>query len=166
MIYEGTNGIQALDLFMRKLRMDEGKPFLNFLERIQKTVDEAKGNNAVQKLVPNLQNTLNRFHEIVSTLTKAAASDKILEAVSQATPLLEITGDIVSAWMLLWRANVAAKALEAKPKKKDVDFYNGQLKTAEFFISSVLPVTMGKMQSVAEMNGAIVEISEAGFGGL
>ncbi|MCG8336950.1 MAG: acyl-CoA dehydrogenase [Proteobacteria bacterium] len=166
MIYEGTNGIQALDLFMRKLRMNEGKPFMDFLGRIQKTIDEAKGNPAVQNLVPNLQDTLDKYHEVAAILSKAASSDKILEAVSQATPLLEITGDLVSAWMLLWRANVAAKALEENPKKKDIEFYNGQIKTAEFFISSVLPVTQGKMQSVRAMNSAIVEISEAGFGGL
>ncbi|MBU2515438.1 acyl-CoA dehydrogenase [bacterium] len=166
MIYEGTNGIQALDLFMRKLRMDNGKPFLDFLARIQKTVENAKACDSLQNLAACLQDALNRYQEITALMGKTAAGEKILNAVAHATPLLEVTGDITTAWMLLWRATVATEALKDNPKKKDVDFYDGQLKTAEFFIKSMLPITIGKMNAIANMNGAVVEISEAGFGGL
>jgi hypothetical protein len=67
--------------------------------------------------------------------------------------------------MLLWRAVLAKQKLEGGAKKKDVDFYEGQLKTAEFFIQTILPTTMGKMNSIVKGNGSAIEISEAAFGG-
>jgi hypothetical protein len=55
--------------------------------------------------------------------------------------------------------------LENAPKKKDAAFYQGQLKTAEFFVHTVLPTTMGKMNAILETNAAVIEIDEASFGG-
>jgi hypothetical protein len=46
-----------------------------------------------------------------------------------------------------------------------VAFYEGQVKSAEFFIFSQLPVTFGRMKAIQNMNGAAVQISEEGFGG-
>jgi hypothetical protein len=82
------------------------------------------------------------------------------------------------AWMHLWRASVAATCLEklaagASPgdlaqlagKNKEVAFYDGQLKTAEYFIQAVLPVTMGKMESIIAANNSLVNINSKSFGG-
>ena len=52
----------------------------------------------------------------------------------------------------------------AKAKKKDVAYYEGQIKSAEYFINSVLPITLGKMNAILNNNGAAVEISEDAFG--
>jgi hypothetical protein len=67
--------------------------------------------------------------------------------------------------MLLWRAVLAKQKLGDGAKKKDVDFYEGQIKTAEFFIHTMLPTTLGKMAGIIKSHGAAVEISEAAFGG-
>jgi hypothetical protein len=67
------------------------------------------------------------------------------------------------AWMLLWRATVAATQLEKGAKKKDIPFYEGKIKSAEFFIYTVLPVTLGKMNAILESNGAAVEITDEAF---
>jgi hypothetical protein len=75
-------------------------------------------------------------------------------------------GDVIMAWMLLWRASVAQEKLGNGAKKKDVPFYEGQVQTAEFFIRTVLPVTLGKMDAIVDGSSAAVEISEIGFGGL
>jgi hypothetical protein len=71
----------------------------------------------------------------------------------------------VMAWMLLWRATIAAHQLEQGARKKDVAFYEGQLKSAEFFVHSILPITMGKINAILTTNGAAVEILEDSFGG-
>ena len=55
--------------------------------------------------------------------------------------------------------------LKGATRKRDVDFYEGQIKTAEFFIHTILPTTLGKMNGIVKCNGAAVEISEAAFGG-
>ena len=82
------------------------------------------------------------------------------------------------AWMLLWRATVAVPKLEKLAggadeaaiqskvaKNKDAAFYDGQLKAAEFFIHSMLPATIGKMNAIAGTNPAAVDIHERSFGG-
>jgi len=70
------------------------------------------------------------------------------------------------AWMLLWRAVVASQKLNNGAKKKDIAFYEGQLKTAEFFIRTELPLTMGKMEAIQDGCKAAIEISDEGFGGI
>jgi len=45
-----------------------------------------------------------------------------------------------------------------------VAYYEGQIKSAEYFINSVLPITLGKMNAILNNNGAAVEISEDAFG--
>ena len=78
---------------------------------------------------------------------------------------MDVAGDAVMAWMLLWRAIVAAQKLEKGAKKKDAAFYEGQIRSAQFFINSVLPVARGKMDVILANDGAVVEISEDSFGG-
>ena len=73
-------------------------------------------------------------------------------------------GDVIMAWMLLWRATVAAQNL-AQAKKKDQPFYEGQIKTAEFFIRTILPVTLGKMAAIEDCSDAAVAMEDAAFGG-
>jgi len=68
-------------------------------------------------------------------------------------------------WLLLWRACISAQNLEKGAGKKDVAFYEGQIKSAEFFVHSVLPVTRGKMNVILTTNPAALEISEDAFGG-
>ena len=70
-------------------------------------------------------------------LGTTAMSPKFKVAFAFAFPFLEVMGDVIMAWMLLWRAALANQKLESGPKKKDVDFYEGQLKTAEFFIQTI-----------------------------
>ncbi len=67
-------------------------------------------------------------------------------------------------WMFLWRAVTAAEKLAEGAKKKDVEFYQEQVKTASFFINSLLPVTAGKMESILAFDESALEISEAAFG--
>jgi len=67
-------------------------------------------------------------------------------------------------WMMLWRATIATQKLADKPKNKDISFYEGQLKSAQFFIHSVLPVARGKMEVIMTGDTAALDISEEAFG--
>ena len=178
MIYEGTNGIQAMDLLGRKLGMKKGQPFLDYLSEMQKTTDAAREIEAVKDIAEKVEEGISRLSEIALYLAKTAMSDNIMNAFAFAHPFLEVTGDVSVAWMLLWRATAASRKLEklAKSsdpaqmkekaeKNKDAGFYYGQIKTAEFFIMTLLPVTMGKLNAIAANNGAAVEMPEVALGG-
>jgi alkylation response protein AidB-like acyl-CoA dehydrogenase len=165
MIYEGTNGIQAMDLLGRKLGLNQGKPIMDLLGEIQKTLAEAKKLERLQGDAERVEKAVNRLGEVALHLGQTAMSPKVLHAFAYAHPFLDVSGDVVLAWLHLWRAAAAATALEKGAKKKDAAFYEGQLKSAEFFIHTILPVTNGKMKAILETNGAIVDIPEAAFGG-
>ncbi|NNL74872.1 MAG: acyl-CoA dehydrogenase [Desulfobacterales bacterium] len=164
-IYEGTDGIQAMDLLGRKLGMAKGQVFMNFLGEIQKTIALARETNRLDELSAEVEIAVNRLGEVAINIGKNAMSPQLKVAFAHAFAFLEVIGDVVMAWMLLWRAALAIQKLESGAKKKDVDFYDGQLKTAEFFIQTILPITLGKMNAIIKNNGATIEISEAAFGG-
>ena len=177
-IYEGTNGIQAMDLLGRKLGMKEGTVFINFLNEIKATVDLAAENAHLADLAGRVDKALNRLSEIALHISKTAFSKDMKLALAYAHPFMEVVGDVVMAWLLLWRAQVAVPqlqklagsldpaAIESKvAKNKEAAFYDGQLKAAEFYIHAMLPVTIGKMNAIAIPNPAAIDIHERSFGG-
>lgn len=165
MIYEGTNGIQAMDLLGRKLGLNKGKPVMDLLGEIQKTIKMAKGTSGMEEFATRLEGAVNKLGEVALHMGSTAMSEKVLNAFAFAHPFMEVCGDVVMAWMLLWRAAVSAQKLEKGAKKKDVAFYQGQIKSAEFFLYTVLPVTFGKIKAILATNGAAIEIDEKSFGG-
>jgi hypothetical protein len=165
-IYEGTSGIQAMDLLARKIGTKKGLVFLNFLGEIQHTASKAKAVDELKDLGVRVENTANRLGEVAIHIGQMAMSKDFKVAFAHALPFLYAMGDTIMAWMLLWRAVVASEKLAGKPKKKDVAFYEGQIKTADFFIRTELPVTSGRIDAIQGGCAAAIEISDEGFGGL
>jgi len=165
MIYEGTNGIQAMDLLGRKLGMNGGKPIMDLLGEVQSVIATAKAIPSLTGLAERLTEAVDKLGEVAMHMGKTAMSEKALDAFAFAYPFMEVMGDVAMAWMLLWRASIAARRLEEGAKKKDQAFYEGQNRSAEFFIHSILPVSMGRMNAVLNCNDAITRISEDAFGG-
>jgi alkylation response protein AidB-like acyl-CoA dehydrogenase len=164
-IYEGTNGIQAMDLLGRKLGQNKGRPIMDLLGEIQTAIAAAKALPGAAPLAEGVESAVNRLGEVAMHLGAAAMSDKILTAFAHAHPFLEVCGDVVMAWMLLWRARIALERLAAGPKEKDALYYEGQIKSAEFFVQTLLPVTFGKMNAILAAGSAAVDIPEDAFGG-
>jgi len=164
MIYEGTNGIQSMDLLGRKLGMKKGKLVMDLMGEIMAVVNAGKADEKTKPFAEKVEKALNKLGEVAMHLGKTAMSEKILDAFAFSYPFMEVCGDVVMAWQLLWRANVAAKALE-KAKKKDLAFYNGQLKSIQFFCNVILPTTLGKMDAILGMDDAVMSIDEASFNG-
>jgi len=164
-IYEGTSGIQAMDMLARKLGRKEGRVFAGLLGEMGQTIADARGIDGLADLAGQLEKAVNRLAEIAMLMGKKAMSLEFKTAFAHSLPFLNIIGDTIMGWMLLWRANVAATQLANGTKKKDIAFYNGQIKTAEFYIQAILPEVMGKMDSIAAGCPAAIEIDDAGFGG-
>ncbi|MFZ2632558.1 MAG: acyl-CoA dehydrogenase [Desulfosalsimonadaceae bacterium] len=177
-IYEGTNGIQAMDLLGRKMGMKKGAIFMEFLGEIQKAIAAGKQIPGNAELAEALEATVNRLGGVAMHLGQTAMSLDFKVAFAHAATFLDVMGDVIMGWMLLWRANVAAPKLaalvgdlagdarlEVINKNKNAAFYEGQVQTARFFIQTVLPVTSGKMKSIETNCKAVVDMPEASFGG-
>ncbi len=162
-IYEGTNGIQAMDLLGRKLGMKKGKPIMDLLGEMQHTIADAKSLEATSELAAKTETAINKLGEAAMHIGGMAMSAKVMTAFAFAYPFMDVCGDVVMAWMLLWRASLAAAKLEKGAKKKDTAFYQGKIKSAEFFIHTVLPVTLGKMNAILDSNPSAIEIADDAF---
>jgi len=164
-IYEGTNGIQAMDLLGRKLGLNNGKPIMDLMGEIQQTIAAGKAKSRVAEFAGKVEAALNKLGEVALHLGKTAMSPQVMAAFAHAYPFMEVSGDVVIAWLLLWRATIATEKLDNGTKKKDAAFYEGQLKSAEFFTHCILPITLGKMDAILATNSSAVDISEDAFGG-
>ena len=132
---------------------------------MRKTVDLARSMSALAPLAGETEAVLVKLEKTARHLGKMAGSEQMMTAFAHAYTFMDVTGDAVMAWMLLWRALVAAGKLEKGAAKKDLAFYEGQVAGARFFIRTVLPATLGKMDAILVADGIAVEMAEEAFGG-
>jgi alkylation response protein AidB-like acyl-CoA dehydrogenase len=161
-IYEGTNGIQAMDLLGRKLGLKKGRPFMDLLTRMNQTIAAAKEIPELEDMAVRVEQAVNKLGETAMHMGLTAMSENVLDAFAVAHPFLDVTGDVVMAWLELWRA-VTAQPKIATAKKKDAAFYQGQVTTAQYFIQWVLPATLGKMDALKGNIPAIMQMAVDGF---
>jgi len=95
MIYEGTNGIQAMDLLGRKLGLNQGKPFMDLLTQMQKTIMAAKDESGLENLIVKFEEVVDKLGEVALHMGTTAFSEKILYAFAFAYPFMDVTGDVV-----------------------------------------------------------------------
>jgi hypothetical protein len=161
-IYEGTSGVQAMDLVGRKLGMKGGAVFSLVMASIRQHTSIARKTPELTALTEKIDAVADSLEAAVNSMKSRKKTD-ISGAFARAHPLLDATGDVVLAWMHLWRSQVALEKLETQGEKTRI-FLNGIVKTAEFFIANVLPVTQGKLDSIVNGSNAAVEIDTRAFG--
>ncbi|MDO8501110.1 MAG: acyl-CoA dehydrogenase [Gemmatimonadaceae bacterium] len=164
-IYEGTNGIQAMDLLFRKLGQNGGRPIIDVGDEIRRSVAAAAEVDRTAPMADKMEQALVRLEEVARNMGMTAMYGNLLGAAAHAHPFLEVCGDVIVGWMLLWRARIAAEALAAGAKEKDVAFYDGQIKSSEFYTQVMLPVALGRMEAILSGSSVVVDISEDAFGG-
>jgi hypothetical protein len=163
-IYEGTNGIQANDLLGRKLFIKDGNLPERLTAEILEVVDKARKYPELEALAHKLASLVDTWQVVAGQVKQDIGNGQVQNAFVHAYAFMDITGDMVMAWMLLWRACTALDKMNGEGKKKDLKFYRGQLKSAENFIGTVIPVTFGKANSILEKCGAAIEIEDEEFG--
>jgi hypothetical protein len=163
-IYEGTNGIQALDLIGRKLSQNNGQAIQDLFALMKSAIGSAQDLERTAPVAARFATALARLEATTAHMTTTMQADP-LTGSAHAFSFMEAVGDMVMAWMLLWRANLAAAALQAGAKEKDQAFYEGQIMSAEFYTRNLLPVTLGRMEAILGASSIANDISEDAFGG-
>ena len=180
-IYEGANGIQALDLVGRKMGMKKGAYFMSLLMEMGNTVNKYKDLAGNADVAADVQNAVNKLAEMGMFLASCAKQGKFMVPVNNAYPFLMMMGKVVSGWLLLWQAGVAQEKLEALAKEKgvvatdktamaqlckenrDAAFYTGKIYSARFFAKNVLPEVDAAAASIKTEDMSILEIPEESF---
>ncbi|MDT8377623.1 MAG: acyl-CoA dehydrogenase [Desulfotignum sp.] len=163
-IYEGTNGIQAMDLLGRKLSLNNGRAFMDLVSEVENTIAQARKNKELAPLADIVHTTLAHLKETAGKLAGDLGSNQILTAFAHAHPFLDVFGDTLMGWMLLWRAVTAGRKLADTPPKKEAAFYQGQIIGARFFIRTVLPAAQAKMAVIQAGESGAMDMPEASFG--
>jgi len=134
-IYEGTNGIQALDLLGRKMRAKGGALFKEWIAAALGTVGQAQA-AGLDKQAEAVGKAVSYLGASAQHLGKIGAEGRIEDAVLHATPFLEMFGLVLLGVVALNQARVA-KSLIAE--RGDHPRLRGKLLNLDFYVSSLLP---------------------------
>ncbi len=117
-IYEGTNGIQALDLVGRKLRMQEGRPVKHLLGLVAETAQTLASDPLLGTSAQQLASAAKTMGAVLTELP--AREDGVLLTVLNAVPLLDMLGHLVAGHLLLRQAELAKAKLAALFEERGV----------------------------------------------
>lgn len=181
-IYEGTNGIQALDLVGRKLSQRKGANVMNLFGEVAATIALAKNTADLDKYAPFLEEANNALIDLTMYFAEMGKSAGFLIPILNASPYLELFGDVVIGHLLLKSAGIASARLteiygvagaeDSVARKRalvhenpEVAFYQGKFASAQFFAVDVLTSVKARCEAI-KIGGKIpIEIAEESFGG-
>jgi alkylation response protein AidB-like acyl-CoA dehydrogenase len=147
-IYEGTNGIQAIDLVARKLPLRGGGAITDFLTGIEATAAEVA--KAGEALAP-IGSRLAEGHRVLKEATAWLMANGLTDpnnALAGATPYLRMSGIVTGAWLLARSALVARQLLDAGATGADARRLEQKIVTARFFCDQILPQAVGLLPAV------------------
>jgi 3-(methylthio)propanoyl-CoA dehydrogenase len=154
-IYEGTNGIQALDLVGRKLRLEHGAHWRRLFDEMTAFCGAtAAGEPAM------LRSGFQQYTALLTEATTWIADVSLMDAATVATPYLRMFGIVLAAYLLLRQAAAAQTRLVSGADA--VDFLSAKVATARFFVDNILPQVTGIYTAVMQGNvSRLFALSEA-----
>jgi hypothetical protein len=168
-LYEGTTGIQGLDLFFRKIVRDNGKAFGALLGKIRDFTAAEGGNGRLKAERAALAEAAGHVEAMAGVMAgflmgSAGQPAEVYKAGLNTTRLLMALGDLVIGWLLLTHAEIALRRLdEIDAGHPDHDFYAGKLGAARFFAATVLPRLAAERTIAEETTLDLMELPEGAF---
>ena len=161
-IYEGTNGIQALDLVDRKFNTKKGQ-LLKVLEQELSWFDEHIPESELAGWVSEWENYRTVMLESIASLKKIGETQGKAGYVLYATNMLDLMGDVLCCFYLLKQAESAQKKWEPLlagansqeellEENEEAQFYWNKLRTTEFYVWSVLPRALSNAKTIKNAN--------------
>ena len=148
-LYEGTTGIQALDLLGRKVLMTQGEALKGFTKIVHKFCKSNEANDAIQEFVKPLAELNKEWGDITMKVGMAAMKDRE-EVGAASVDYLMYSGYACLAYFWADMARVAAEKLAAGTDEEA--FYTAKLQTARFYFARILPRT--RTHVAAMLSGA------------
>jgi hypothetical protein len=159
-LYEGTTGIQALDLLGRKVLGSRGQALKSFTKIVHEFCKANKGNRAIKDLVEPLKEINDEWGELTLKVGMASMRNAD-EAGAAALDYLMYAGYATLAYFWAAAARVAAERLAAGATEKG--FYQAKLQTARFYFQRILPRTRAHLAAMRSGAANLLEMDEADF---
>ena len=161
-IYEGTNGIQAMDLVGRKLPRDDGRAIRAYLELLGSEIAEARQGGDPAGIAAALEPALQDLQAATIWLAKNAPADPD-NAGAGAYAYMDLMGLVSLGLMWLRMARAAAEALADGGGKEGSDFYEAKLVTARFYAERELPLSTALRRKVEAGAETLMKIPADAF---
>lgn len=178
-IYEGANGIQALDLLGRKMAMKQGMVFMSYMNEVNAFLKQHKEHPRLKDVVAKVADGAKTLQDTAMYLMQFTMKKDFVFPISVATPFLELFGHVVVAYYLLEAAIIADEKLEELYQKEgasddaakldlvsnktEPSFYYGRIKSAEFFANNTLAGIYGLAALIKNNDRSLLEIPEMAF---
>ena len=159
-IYEGTNGIQAMDLVGRKLPKDGGRAVRSFFELVGRDIAEAKAAGDPAGVAAALEPALEDLQAASMWLARNGMADPD-NAGAGAYPYMDLMGLVSLGWMWLKMASASAGAL--REGAEDKPFHENKLVTARFYAERELPLSNALRRKVEAGAETLMKIPAEAF---
>jgi len=159
-LYEGANGVQALDLVGRRLPADNGRPVQTLFATINALLEEEAGKDELADFTGPLKTGLERLMQATMWLAQNAPQDRE-QAGGGASDYLRLMGTVVLGFMWTRMARQALTGLEANPGERD--FYEMKLATGRYYMARVMPDTAALLDRVTAGAGTLMAPEAAWF---
>jgi hypothetical protein len=160
-IYEGTTGVQAMDLLGRKVMADSGNGVQRLLAEIAE-LDEKLASAGAD--FESIRTAITTGHQRLEDATKwllGKAQENPAVAFLAATDFLMLAGTVIGAWQMGRAAVVAQTKLDNSDG--DADFYKAKITTAKFYAEQILPRSASYFEAVTSGGTAAMELPEEQF---
>lgn len=146
-IYEGTTGIQSLDLLGRKVMLEDGKALGLLANEIQLTIKDGH-QHGFEMQANELGMNLSLVQEVLDHLIPIAKTGNFEKFLADATPFMDMFGTIIVGWQWLKMANAAQKALNGEGLIDQKGFYEGKIHTMRYFYKYEMSRTKGIAKTI------------------
>tara|TARA_B100000242_G_scaffold253430_1_gene195768 strand:- start:2381 stop:4165 length:1785 start_codon:yes stop_codon:yes gene_type:complete len=143
-IYAGTNGIQALDLALRKIHVDDGKAVNNLFDEMLLVSSELKNSERLSKLYESYEFHIKNLMESTEKVRKLLINDNQKSISGFASPYTKMFGQVLGGYYMAKAAVLADK----KYKETDEEFYKDKITLSKFYIEQLLPLSATNMPPI------------------
>jgi acyl-CoA dehydrogenase len=158
-IYEGTTGIQALDLVGRKLAQDMGATATRVIKQMQETATAVTADE-LKPIAEALNEAIGALAETSQFIGMSAMGD-LRKAVACSVPYLKLWGITAGGWQMLRSAQIAAEKIAAGDP--DAEFYKAKITTAKFYASHVLTQSAYLKRQIIDGSDDVMTLTESQF---
>jgi alkylation response protein AidB-like acyl-CoA dehydrogenase len=151
-IYEGTNGIQAIDFTMRKVLKDNAKTFMNVGAKIQKALAHPVTQSQFKEEEMMFLKNLEKARVIMTKFGTLAKENKTDVVLYHSTGFLSFIGNLVVAWLMLESAIKASEALPTASSNEDKAYYQSKIVDFKFFVQHQLVKNVGLSTTMLNFN--------------
>jgi len=159
-IYEGTNGIQALDLIFRKLPLDNGQAMQRLLGDVNSVIDEmSQAGDVLSSMSEKLKVEVDKLSEVTLWLGSKMLEGELVDASAGASPYIKMFGQVLGGYYMGKAALLATKKYE----ETGDEYYAEKITLSKFYIEQLLPLASGYASAVTAGKEDLYKIKAENF---